>query len=122
MRSRDPLLPPVLLPIEGGVLAVVAIIFYVITGGNWLLFGLLILAPDLSALGYLAGSAIGAHCYNLVHTTLLPAALFVVGWLLHQPLMVQLALIWLTHIGADRLLGFGLKYPSAFKDTHLARV
>lgn len=29
---------------------------------------------------------------------------------------------WLAHIGADRLLGYGLKYPSSFKDTHLQRV
>jgi len=35
---------------------------------------------------------------------------------------MQLALIWLVHIGADRLLGYGLKYPTAFKDTHLQRV
>jgi len=31
-------------------------------------------------------------------------------------------LIWLVHIGADRLLGYGLKYPTGFKDTHLQRV
>ena len=37
-------------------------------------------------------------------------------------LAVQLALIWLSHIGGDRLLGYGLKYSTAFKDTHLDRV
>jgi hypothetical protein len=35
---------------------------------------------------------------------------------------VQLALIWSAHIGIDRLLGYGLKYPTAFKETHLGRV
>jgi len=35
---------------------------------------------------------------------------------------VQVALIWFAHIGADRALGYGLKYPSAFSDTHLQRV
>ena len=34
----------------------------------------------------------------------------------------QIALIWLAHIGVDRLLGYGLKYPTGFKDTHLQRV
>ena len=34
----------------------------------------------------------------------------------------RLALIWLVHIGVDRLVGYGLKYPTAFKDTHLQRV
>lgn len=37
-------------------------------------------------------------------------------------LLVQIALIWITHIGVDRALGYGLKYPTAFKDTHLQRV
>jgi hypothetical protein len=35
---------------------------------------------------------------------------------------LQLALIWLTHIGVDRFIGYGLKYPTDFKDTHLQRV
>ena len=37
-------------------------------------------------------------------------------------LRVQLGLIWLTHIGVDRAIGYGLKYPTGFKDTHLKRV
>ncbi len=32
------------------------------------LFVVLILAPDLSMLGYLAGSRVGAAVYNVVHT------------------------------------------------------
>jgi hypothetical protein len=32
------------------------------------------------------------------------------------------ALIWLAHIGLDRTLGYGLKYPTFFEDTHLQRV
>ncbi|MCL4805949.1 MAG: DUF4260 family protein, partial [Anaerolineae bacterium] len=32
------------------------------------------------------------------------------------------ALIWLAHIGLDRMLGFGLKYPDAFRHTHLDEV
>jgi hypothetical protein len=46
----------------------------------------------------------------------------VVGVLADSDVAVQLALIWLAHIGADRALGYGLKYPTAFKDTHLQRV
>jgi Domain of unknown function (DUF4260) len=36
--------------------------------------------------------------------------------------LIAFALIWLAHVGADRALGFGLKYPTLFKDTHLQRV
>ena len=34
----------------------------------------------------------------------------------------QLGLIWTAHIGVDRLLGFGLKYPTQFHDTHIQRL
>jgi len=34
----------------------------------------------------------------------------------------QIALVWLAHIGFDRFFGYGLKYPTGFKDTHLQRV
>jgi hypothetical protein len=99
-----------------------SLILYAYTGGNWLLFAVLILAPDLSALGYLAGTVVGSYVYNAFHTYLLPAILALYGLLGSNPLALQLALIWFAHIGGDRLLGFGLKYPTAFKDTHLNRV
>jgi hypothetical protein len=35
---------------------------------------------------------------------------------------MQIALIWLAHIGLDRMLGYGLKYPTEFKDTHMQHV
>jgi hypothetical protein len=35
---------------------------------------------------------------------------------------LQVRLIWLAHIGLDRAVGYGLKYPTAFKETHLQRV
>jgi hypothetical protein len=35
---------------------------------------------------------------------------------------LQVSLIWLAHIGLDRAVGYGLKYPTAFKETHLQRV
>ena len=73
-------------------------------------------------LGYVAGPRVGALSYDLVHAYVGPLALGVVGVLVGADLAMELALIWAAHIGADRLLGYGLKYPSAFKDTHLQRV
>jgi Domain of unknown function (DUF4260) len=35
---------------------------------------------------------------------------------------MAVALIWFAHIGMDRTVGYGLKYPTSFKDTHLQRV
>ena len=114
--------PAILLHIEGAVLLAVSALLYGRLGGNWWMFLLLFLAPDLSALGYLAGKEIGASVYNLFHTYLLPMALAAYGLLAAPPLFLHLALIWLAHIGFDRLLGYGLKYASGFKDTHLSRV
>ena len=34
----------------------------------------------------------------------------------------DVGLIWLAHVGFDRVLGDGLKYPSAFGDMHLGRI
>jgi hypothetical protein len=42
--------------------------------------------------------------------------------ILAQPIALTIALIWLAHAGFDRLLGYGLKYPTAFTDTHLGRI
>jgi hypothetical protein len=99
-----------------------SILLYWQSGGNWWLFLLLLLAPDLSMLGYLAGPKLGASVYNTVHTYLLPAVLAVIGWLTVSELLLHLALIWFAHIGMDRLLGYGLKYSTALKDTHLSHV
>jgi hypothetical protein len=109
-----------LLRLEGGVELGAAILAYALLSGGWLMFVVLLLVPDLSMLGYLAGNRVGAALYNVAHTYLAPAVLALLAWALHLPPWVTLAaLIWAAHIGMDRLLGFGLKYPEGFKATHL---
>ena len=114
--------PRLLLRLEGAALAAGALILYPLTGGSWLLFGLLVLAPDLSMLGYLAGPRIGALAYNAAHATVGPIALALIGLSLSSDRAIAIALIWLVHIGADRALGYGLKYADGFGATHLGRV
>jgi hypothetical protein len=117
-------LPRHLLRLEGLALFVGALVVYFDQGFGfgWLLLVVLFLAPDLSFAGYLVGARVGAWFYNAAHTTVGQIALAIVGVLGDTDWCVQLALIWLAHIGFDRLLGYGLKYPTAFKDTHLQRV
>jgi hypothetical protein len=112
----------VLLHLEGAVAAAVAVTAYFHYGHPWWLLALLVLSIDLTLLGYVAGPRIGAAVYNLGHTYVGPLVLLVAGILGGSGTAVALALIWIVHIGADRALGYGLKYPSAFKDTHLQRV
>ena len=116
------LLPGRLLRLEGLALFVGALVVYFDQGFGWLALLILFLVPDLSFAGYLAGPRIGAWAYNTFHTTVGPIALAAVGVVSDTDWCVQLALIWLAHIGLDRVLGYGLKYPTAFKDTHLNRV
>ena len=115
-------LPRSLLHAEGLAVIVGALCLYFDAGYGWVLLVVLFLAPDLSILGYVAGPRAGALTYDVVHTYVGPIALGVAGVLGGSDLAIQLALIWSAHIGLDRLLGYGLKYPTGFKDTHLQRV
>ena len=114
--------PAAMLRVEGATIVAGSLLLYWTGGGSWWLFALLLLAPDLSMLGYLAGPRVGAVTYNAFHFYLLPAALGFVGLFVGAPLAVSVALVWFAHIGMDRLLGYGLKYPTDFKDTHLQKV
>lgn len=111
-----------LLRLEGLALGVAGVILYADGDHSWWLFVLLILAPDVSFLGYLGGPRLGAAAYNLLHNLVFPIALGTAGVLADSESAIAVSLIWLAHIGVDRLLGYGLKYPTAFKDSHLQRV
>jgi len=87
-----------------------------------MMYALLFLVPDLSFAAYLFGPRAGAVAYNTMHSTLGALALAVFGYIAGEPGALLIALIWLAHIGFDRALGYGLKYASAFGDTHLGRV
>ena len=114
--------PAAMLRVEGAAMLVGSVLLYWINGGSWWLFALLLLAPDVSMAGYLAGPRVGAALYNAFHSYPLAAALGIFGLLVGAPLAVSVALVWFAHIGMDRLVGYGLKYPTEFKDTHLQRV
>jgi hypothetical protein len=115
-------LPSLLLRLEGLAVAGGALALYADGDYGWWWLVALAIAPDLSFVGYAAGPRVGAIAYNLMHTTVGPILLGVAGVLSDADAAVRLALIWLVHIGVDRLVGYGLKYPTAFKDTHLQRV
>jgi Domain of unknown function (DUF4260) len=107
------------LGIEGLVLLAGALIAFGTLGQPWWLVPAGILVPDIAMTGYMAGTRVGAHLYNLAHATLVPAVMLGVGYWQADRLLMALALIWLAHIGLDRLLGAGLKYNDRFTHTHL---
>ncbi len=114
VRTVKLTLPPVLLRIEGATLLALSVLLYGLNKGSWLLFFLLFLVPDVSMLGYLFGSRVGATSYNLFHTYAAPGLLAALGLLEQSPPVVSVALVWFAHIGFDRMVGFGLKYPTGF--------
>ena len=102
------------------VVAAVSVYFY--ADYPWWLLLVLALAPDVSLLGFAASPRVGTATYNAAHTYVTPVLLAAFGVIAEVDLAVQVALVWITHIGADRAIDHGLKYPTAFKDTHLQRV
>src|ERR1700690_4159218 len=117
-----PTKPGVILRVEAAVVLVLSVILYRHAGGSWPRFALLFLVPDLSFAGYALSVRFGTVLYNTVHSYVGPLALatFAIFGARHD--LLPYALIWTAHIGMDRTLGFGLKYPTRFQDTHLQRV
>lgn len=110
------------LRLEGGALLLASTAAYAGLDGGWWRWFLLFLLPDLSFLGYLIGPRFGAALYNGLHSYALPLLLLVAAEVMGQLSLLLLALVWLGHIGFDRLLGYGLKYPTGFRDTHLGPI
>lgn len=104
---------------EGVAVLATATALYFLTGGTWWLFAVLLFVPDLSFFGYAAGNRVGAVIYNLAHSYIVPLLIGLAGVVLGNELAQQIALIHFAHIGLDRSLGYGLKYASGFKHTHL---
>jgi hypothetical protein len=114
--------PALLLRLEEAAILAAAIFLYAHLHFSWLLFAMLFLAPDLFMLGYLVHPRIGAAIYNLGHVLFVPLALFVCAYATSHPLLAAISIIWFSHIAFDRMLGYGLKYPAQFKDTHLQHI
>ena len=92
------------------------------SGGNWWFIIPMMLLPDISAAGYLAGSRVGSHTYNLLHNWAPGLLALGLGTWLASPALQLVAAILIAHVGMDRALGYGLKLPSSFQDTHLGRI
>jgi hypothetical protein len=107
---------------EQATVFIAGMIAYLALRGNWLLLLPLLLAVDLSMVGYLAGPRLGAITYNAGHNLVVALGALGIGWWTGIGWMQLLAVVWVAHIGMDRSLGYGLKLPSDFRDTHLGRI
>jgi hypothetical protein len=114
-------LPHLILRAEAAAVLSAAIVAYALCGASWWWFAALFLVPDVSMLGYLKDRGLGAALYNAGHTYVAPGLLAGFGLWAAEPAVQAVALVWIAHIGFDRMLGYGLKYRDAFHATHLGR-
>lgn len=111
--------------LEGLVIAVTALLLYRsydTHSTNWWPLVIFFLVPDISMAGYLINKRLGAFCYNAAHNLAFPLILMLLVAPFNSRTLLLVAVIWLTHIGVDRALGYGLKYNDDFKHTHLGKI
>jgi len=111
-----------LLRLDGLAIGIAALVAFATTGGNWWLFAALILAPDLAFLGMVLAPKRAAMVYNFAHSYIWPVILIGAGLITSVGWLLPVGLIWAAHIGIDRALGYGLKYPESIETTHLGLI
>lgn len=111
-----------LLKAEGLLVLILTVGYYSLHDYNWWLLAILFFVPDLAMVGYLLNNKIGSLLYNCFHTYAVTLLFVFAGVLMNHEFILSVGLIWTAHIGMDRVMGYGLKYSTAFKDTHLQRV
>lgn len=88
----------------------------------WWWYLVLLLAPDLGALGYLVNAKTGAFTYNLTHHKGLAIIIYLFGILIENQAVQYAGLLMLGHSSLDRVFGYGLKFPDSFQNTHLGKI
>lgn len=88
----------------------------------WWWFLVLLLTPDFSMLGYIINNKAGAFSYNLFHHKGIAIIVYLLGIYFSNNLTQLAGIILLSHACLDRLLGYGLKYETGFKFTHLGDI
>lgn len=108
--------------LEGLVFFLVALYLYAENLGNWWIFVALLFLPDIAMVGYFKDKRMGAIIYNIMHNYVLAVVLIAIGSWIQNNIVLLAGIVLLAHVGLDRALGYGMKYATNFKDTHLQRV
>jgi len=111
-----------ILKLEELLMFILGIYLFSLLEFQWWWFLVLILAPDISMVGYLFGNKIGALAYNIFHHKGLAILIYIAGIYLSLPLCQLIGVILFTHASMDRIFGYGLKYDNGFKYTHLGEI
>ena len=98
---------------------------YILTlylGFSWWAFFAWLLAPDVSMIGYLVNTKLGAWLYNLVHHQGIAVVVGLAGLYTNDANLQFAGLLLFGHSAMDRIFGYGLKYEDSFHNTHLGMI
>lgn len=111
-----------LISIEEVAMFLLAIFAFSYLNYSWWVFPALLLLPDLSMLGYIFNTKVGAILYNVFHHKALAVLIFILGLHFLWPMVELTGIMLFAHSSMDRALGYGLKYFTGFNDTHLGKI
>lgn len=89
---------------------------------SWWFWIILFLSPDISMLGYLINTKLGAVTYNLFHHKLLAIGMLALGHFFSNHWFALSGWLLFAHASFDRMMGYGLKYSDSFQHTHLGMI
>jgi len=109
--------PILLRRFEALTIFIIGLTAYHFSGYSWLIFALLFFLPDVGAVGYFKSHSLGSTLYNLTHWLIWPLLLGTYGLFADQETAKMIAIIWITHVCFDRMLGWGFKSGGSFYQT-----
>lgn len=104
---------------EAAMFGLAIFLFYMQLDFAWWIFWAWLLAPDLSMVGYVINTKIGAFSYNLIHHKATGIIIWCIGICTGNNELLFAGILLFGHSSMDRIMGYGLKYNDAFKHTHL---
>lgn len=111
-----------ILKMEEAALFAFSIFLFNETSFAWWWYPALLLVPDVGMVGYLVNTRVGALTYNISHHKGIAVVLYMIGWVAISEGIALAGIIMLGHASMDRVLGYGLKFPDSFKNTHLGKL
>jgi hypothetical protein len=108
-----------LLKLENAGLFLLGLFLFMQLDYPWWVFPAFLLAPDIGMVGYFISARVGALTYNLLHHIGIAVITYFAGYYWKVDELMLAGAIMLAHAAMDRIFGYGLKYPEAFKHTHL---
>jgi len=105
--------------VEGLALFLLGLAAYYVSGYSWWTFAILFFLPDAGAAGYFFSHRAGSIMYNLTHWMIWPIMLGAYGLYAGDETAKMVAIIWITHVNFDRMLGWGFKTGGSFYETDM---